>query len=73
MSHFEPPIKDMLFALDQFIGLEQLKNIEGFDQEINKEFLASIYNSAAEIASEVIAPTNVDGDRIGVSLEKRTG
>ena len=70
MSHFEPPIKDMLFALDQFIGLEQLKNIEGFDQEINKEFLASIYNSAAEIASEVIAPTNVDGDRIGVSLEK---
>ena len=70
MDHFEPPIKDMLFALDQFIGLEQLKNIEGFDQEIDKEFLASIYNSAAEIASEVIAPTNIDGDRIGVSLEK---
>ena len=70
MSHFEPPIKDMLFALDQFIGLEQLKNIEGLDQEIDKEFLASIYNSAAEIASEVIAPTNVDGDRTGVSLEK---
>ncbi|SVA82282.1 uncharacterized protein METZ01_LOCUS135136, partial [marine metagenome] len=70
MGRFEPPIKDMLFALDQFIGLEQLKNIEGLDQEIDKEFLASIYNSAAEIASEVIAPTNVDGDRIGVSLEK---
>lgn len=60
----------MLFALDQFIGLEQLKNIEGLDQEIDKEFLASIYNSAAEIASEVIAPTNIDGDRMGVSLEK---
>jgi len=70
MGRFEPPIKDMLFALDQFIGLDQLKNIEGLDQEIDKEFLASIYNSAAEIASEVIAPTNVDGDRIGVSLEK---
>ena len=70
MSHFQPPIKDMLFALDQFIGLEQLKNIEGLDQEIDKEFLASIYNSAAEIASEVIAPTNIDGDRMGVSLEK---
>lgn len=68
MNRFEPPIKDMLFALDQFIGLENMKNIEGLKQEIDKEFLSSIYGSAADIASEVIAPTNVDGDRIGVSL-----
>ena len=69
MSHFVPPVKDMIFVLDQFIGLDQLSNIRGFD-EIDKEFLESIYDSASEIASEVIAPTNVDGDRIGVSLEK---
>tara|TARA_B100000809_G_scaffold183841_1_gene181763 strand:- start:6177 stop:7931 length:1755 start_codon:yes stop_codon:yes gene_type:complete len=69
MSHFVPPVKDMIFVLDQFIGLDQLCNIKGFD-EIDKEFLESIYDSASEIASEVIAPTNVDGDRIGVSLEK---
>lgn len=69
MSHFVPPVKDMIFVLDQFIGLDQLSIIKGFD-EIDKEFLESIYDSASEIASEVIAPTNVDGDRIGVSLEK---
>ena len=69
MSHFVPPVKDMIFVLDQFIGLDQLCNIKGFD-EIDKEFLESIYDSASQIASEVIAPTNVDGDRIGVSLEK---
>ena len=69
MSHYVPPVKDMIFVLDQFIGLDQLSIIKGFD-EIDKEFLESIYDSASEIASEVIAPTNVDGDRIGVSLEK---
>ena len=69
MSHFEPPIKDMLFALDEFIGLEKLNQIEGLDQEIDREFLSSIYSSAAEIASEVIAPTNIDGDRLGVTLK----
>ena len=61
MSHFDPPIKDMLFALDEFIGLEKLNKLEGLDQEIDREFLSSIYDSAAEIASEVIAPTNMDG------------
>ena len=69
MSHFIPPVKDMIFVLDQFIGLDQLSSIKGSD-EIDKEFLESIYDSASEIASKVIAPTNIDGDRIGVSLEK---
>jgi len=69
MSHFVPPVKDMMFVLDQFIGLDQLSRIKGCD-EIDKEFLESIYDSASQIASEVIAPTNVDGDRMGVSLEK---
>ena len=69
MSHFDPPIKDMLFALDEFIGLEKLNKLEGLDQEIDREFLSSIYESAAEIASEVIAPTNMDGDRVGVTLK----
>ena len=71
MSHFDPPIKDMLFALDEFIGLEKLNKLEGLDQEIDREFLSSIYESAAEIASEVIAPTNMDGDRVGVTLKDR--
>lgn len=69
MSHFVPPVKDMIFVLDQFIGLDQLRKIKGRN-EIDKEFLESIYDSASQIASEVIAPTNVDGDRMGVSLEK---
>ena len=69
MSHFDPPIKDMLFALDEFIGLEKLNKLEGLDQEIDREFLSSIYESAAEIASEVIAPTNMAGDRVGVTLK----
>ena len=38
MSHFVPPVKDMMFVLDQFIGLDQLSRIKGCD-EIDKEFL----------------------------------
>ena len=37
MSHFEPPIKDMLFALDEFIGLEKLNQIEGLESQVGKQ------------------------------------
>ena len=72
MDQFVPPVKDMMFALDQFIGLDRLSSIKGFD-EIDKEFLESIYGSASEIASKVIAPTNVEWDRTRCFLRERKG
>ena len=68
MNQYEAPVKDMMFVLDQLIGLDDLNKLKDCEG-INNEFVESVLTSAAEIGSEVIAPTNVDGDRYGVSLK----
>ena len=48
MDQFVPPVKDMMFALDQFIGLDRLSDIKGFD-EIDKEFLEDLGNPYSDV------------------------
>jgi len=68
MDQFHPPVKDMIFALREVVGKGDLDSNHGFE-DFDREFLETVYNSASEIASEVIAPTNKDGDKIGVSIK----
>ena len=68
MDQFHPPVKDMIFALREVVGKGDLDSNLGFE-DFDREFLETIYQSASEITSEIIAPTNKDGDRHGVSIE----
>jgi len=68
MDQFNPPVKDMIFALREVVGKGELDSNLGFE-DFDREFLETIYQSASEITSEIIAPTNKDGDRHGVSIE----
>ena len=68
MDQFLPPVKDMIFALREVVGKGDLDSYDGFE-DFDREFLETVYDSASEIASEVIAPTNKDGDKTGVSIE----
>ena len=68
MDQFHPPVKDMIFALREVVGKGELDSNLGFE-DFDREFLETIYESASEITSEVIAPTNKDGDRHGVSIK----
>ena len=68
MDQFHPPVKDMIFALREVVGKGDLDFNDGFE-DFDREFLETIYDSASEIASEVIAPTNKDGDKTGVSVK----
>ena len=68
MDQFRPPVKDMIFALSEVVGKKDLQLNSGFE-DFDREYLETIYDSAAEIASEIIAPTNKDGDRVGVSIK----
>ena len=68
MDQFHPPVKDMIFALREVVGKGNLDSNLGFE-DFDREFLETIYQSASEITSEIIAPTNKDGDRHGVSIE----
>ena len=67
MDQFLPPVKDMIFALEEIVGKGNLKSNPHFE-EFDSDFLETIYESASEIASEIIAPTNKNGDEQGVSL-----
>ena len=67
MDQFLPPVKDMIFVLEEIVGKGNLKSNPHFE-EFDSDFLKTIYESAAEIASEIIAPTNKNGDKQGVSL-----
>ena len=67
MDQFHPPVKDMIFALREVVGRNDLQSNSGF-ADFDREFLETIYDSAAEVASEIIAPTNKDGDKAGVSI-----
>ena len=68
MDQFHPPVKDMIFALREVVGKGDLDSNAGFE-DFDREFLETVYDSASEIASEVIAPTNKDGDKTGVSIK----
>lgn len=68
MDQFRPPVKDMIFALREVVGKKDLQLNSGFE-DFDREYLETIYDGAAEIASEIIAPTNKDGDRVGVSIK----
>ena len=67
MDQFLPPVKDMIFVLEEIVGKGNLKSNPHFE-EFDSAFLKTIYESASEIASEIIAPTNKSGDKQGVSL-----
>ena len=67
MDQFLPPVKDMIFVLEEIVGKGNLKSNPHFE-EFDSAFLKTIYESASEIASEIIAPTNKNGDKQGVSL-----
>jgi len=67
MDQFIPPVKDMIFALREVVGKGDLNSNSGFEG-FDRDFLETVYESASEITSEIIAPTNKDGDRLGVSI-----
>ncbi len=58
---FTPPVKEMLFILQDALGFSH--------EELDFETCEAILEEAAKLASEQIAPTNSVGDRQGVSLE----
>ncbi len=68
MSDYRPPIKDMLFVIRDLAGLEHLARLPGFE-EATGDLVEAVLDEAAQLAAEVIAPTNQIGDREGTRVE----
>ncbi len=68
MSDYHAPVKDMLFAINRLAGLDRLNQLPGFE-DATPDLVESVLEEAAQLASEVVAPINVIGDREGTRVE----
>ena len=59
-----PPLTDMRFVLEDLCRLDDITILPGFS-DVSPELVWAILDEAGRFASEVLAPLNVIGDRIG--------
>ncbi len=67
MAEYHAPVKDMLFVLQELVGLDELARLPGFE-EATPDLVTAVLEEAAQFAGEVIAPTNVIGDQQGTGV-----
>jgi alkylation response protein AidB-like acyl-CoA dehydrogenase len=61
---YNAPIKDMMFLVDEWIGIENLSSLPSFD-EFDRDILEAILEEAGKFCSTEVLPTNRDGDEHG--------
>ncbi len=70
MSDYLAPVDDMLFAVTELAGLEQLQSLPGLE-EIGADVVGQVLSEAGRFAGQVLAPLNSSGDREGTRVEDR--
>jgi 3-(methylthio)propanoyl-CoA dehydrogenase len=61
MSHYAPPLRDMLFAMKELGGLDAVLAQPG-NEELSTDLVETILDEASKFASGVLAPINKQGD-----------
>ncbi len=64
MSHYAPPLRDMLFTMKEIGGLDAVLAQPG-NEEVTPDLVEAILDEAAKFASNVLAPINQAGDTQG--------
>ncbi|TKC83950.1 acyl-CoA dehydrogenase [Trinickia terrae] len=59
---YTAPIKDMLFAMKELAGLDDVAALPGFE-DATAETAQAVLEESAKLCGEVLAPLNVEGDR----------
>ncbi|GHE03054.1 acyl-CoA dehydrogenase [Defluviimonas sp. 20V17] len=67
MPAYTAPTKDMQFVLHEVLKVTE-SGVKGYD-EIDRDFTSAVLEEAGKLASEVLAPLNLSGDREGCRLE----
>ncbi|MFZ5595668.1 MAG: acyl-CoA dehydrogenase [Bacillota bacterium] len=60
--------RDHKFIIKEWLDAEKILNFEAFQDVYGMEDVDMILDQGVKVAKEVVAPTNIDGDRIGVKL-----
>ena len=67
MSDYRAPVKDMRFVVNELAGLSAVAALPGYD-EATPDLVDAVLEEAAQLAADVIAPTNVVGDTQGARI-----
>jgi alkylation response protein AidB-like acyl-CoA dehydrogenase len=62
MAEYVAPIKDMQFVLKHVVGLDQVNQLEGWE-EVTEDVVDAILEEAGKLATEVLSPLNAVGDK----------
>lgn len=62
MSDYKPPVKDMLFVLNDVLGFQH--------EDLDHETCEAILDEAAKLASQILAPLNKSADEQGAILKE---
>ena len=65
---FQAPVRSLLFALTDVIGIDQLRSVEAF-ADLDAPTMTAVLEAAGDLADTVLAPLNQTGDRVGCRLE----
>jgi len=68
MADYQAPVKDMLFVMRDLSDLNKINQLPGFE-EATADLAEAILDEAAQLAAEVIAPTNTVGDVQGTRVD----
>ena len=67
MSEYRPPVDEMLFILDSVAGMGAVAELPGCEMA-TAELARSVMDEAGELASNVLAPLNAEGDQAGADV-----
>src|SRR5580698_2631538 len=65
---FRAPVRDLLFALTEVVGIERLAGSPAF-ADLDRETLAAVLEAAGSLADDILAPLNHPGDRAGATYQ----
>ncbi len=67
MSEYRPPVDEMLFILESVAGMDGIADLPGCDM-VTPDLVRSVMDEAGELASNVLAPLNSQGDQNGAGV-----
>jgi alkylation response protein AidB-like acyl-CoA dehydrogenase len=65
---YEPPIKDMLFLVNEWIGMHRVTSLPGYE-DVDGDLFEAVLEEAGRFCSTELLPINAVGDEVGVSLK----
>ena len=68
MSDYKAPVRDMLFAINELANFENVAALPGYE-EASPDLVEAVVEGAAQVANDIVAPTNWIGDQTGVRVE----